>query len=137
MSCWLPFAGCPVTGSPSPATGNRSPATDSSPSTGSSIMRHLDDLAADDHRPEVVPAGADYLRDMNDEENDVADGEPEVEKARHRVSAEEPCQPRKLHRLVDRETGEQRAESHQHDGGVGNLLRAVVLPLRRRLSPQM
>src|SRR5581483_4270150 len=102
--------------------------------TGSSVMDYLD---TDDHRPEVVPAGADDLRDVNDEEGDVADGDPEVKEASHRVSAEKKRQPSELDRLVDRQSGEQRSETHEDDGAVGNLLRAVELSVRRRLLAQM
>src|SRR5947209_15888579 len=101
--------------------------------TGSSLMHHLH---ADDHCSEIVPAGLDHLPDMNEKENDVADGQPEVEEARHRVAAEHRGQPVHLHRLVDRQAGQQREEAHDHDHRVGDALRAVVLPLRRRLLAQ-
>ncbi len=39
------------------------------------VLRHLD---ADDHRPEVVPAGPDHLRDVDDEECNVTEGQDEM-----------------------------------------------------------
>src|SRR6266545_305725 len=51
--------------------------------TSISVMRHLGDLNADDHRAKVVPSALDHLRNMNDEESHVADGDPEVEEAGH------------------------------------------------------
>src|SRR5689334_4581582 len=67
-------------------------------SISSSLMDHLH---ADDHRAEVVPPGLDHLPDVHDEEDDVADGQPEMDEARRLVSAEEKAQPAELHGLVD------------------------------------
>src|SRR5690348_6411736 len=66
-----------------------------------SLIRNLHDFRPDHHRAEVVPSGADHLRDVDDEEDDVADRQPEVEEARHRIAAEERCQPGELRRFVD------------------------------------
>src|SRR5213594_3169846 len=106
-------------------------------SSSISLMRHLAHFVADDHRPEIVPAGLDHLRHMNDEEDDVTDGKPEVEEARHLISAEQKREPRELNRLVDRQPGEEGTEAHEDDGGVGDLLRPVELSWQRRFLPKM
>src|ERR1051326_2403929 len=106
-------------------------------SGGTSLIGRLPQLHSDHHRAEVVPSGANHLRDMHDEEDDISDREPEMTEARALISAEEPRQPLELHWLVDGHAGEQREKSHDHDRGVRDPLRAVVLPLRRRLAAQM
>src|SRR5438105_2027190 len=117
-----------------------SPAASDSGGTGtgiSSVIRHLVQLVPGHHGPEVVPTGAHDLRDVDEEERDVADRQPEMDEARRLVAAHQRRQPRELHRLVDGHAAEQRTEAHDHDGGVGDLLRAVVFPDRRRLLAQM
>src|ERR1051325_1534141 len=70
-------------------------------SRSTSLIFRLRDFEADDHRAEVVPAGANDLRDVHDEEHDVADRQPEVHEARAGVAAEKRREPAELHRLVD------------------------------------
>jgi hypothetical protein len=47
-----------------------------------------DDLSTGDHGAEIVPAGAEYLDNMHEEEEAEADGEPEVEPAGCLIAAQ-------------------------------------------------
>ena len=67
-----------------------------------------DDFVAGDHGAEIVPAGAGDLRDVDDEESAITDGEKEMLPARGLVAAEEGDQPSELDGSPDGEAGEER-----------------------------
>ena len=84
---------------------------------------------ARDHGAEVVPAREDYLDDMDHEKDAIADGEDKVDDARRGIPAEGRGEPPKLNGFIDRQPGENGAESHDNDAGVGDLLRPVEFGL--------
>src|SRR5438128_8482236 len=111
------FSGAPA---PSPATGGSSFSSSGVSSSGfssigSSLMTHLAHFIADDHGPEVVPAGLDHLCHVDHKEGDVSDRDPEMKPARHLISAEQRDQPGELHRLVNGQPRQQRSKPHQND----------------------
>jgi hypothetical protein len=72
-------------------------------------MTHTADVPhqfkAGDHAAEVVPARDGDLQHVNHEEDDIAHGQPEVEKTRELVAAQQCCEPVQLRRLVDGQAG--------------------------------
>ena len=56
--------------------------------------------------------------------------------ARCLKSAEQRGEPRELRGLVDRESGDDREHAEQDDERVGELLKRIVLSLRRVILPQ-
>src|SRR5262245_48939943 len=71
------------------------------------LARH--EFVAGDHRAKVVPAGSDDLRDVNHKKQHITDRQGEVLSPGPRVSAQQAGEPSKLDRLIDRQSGEQRA----------------------------
>src|SRR6185437_6178434 len=90
-------------------------------------------LKAGHHRPEIVPPRANDLSDMHHEKRAIPDSQPKMEKARHGIPAHQAGQPRKLNRLINHDARKQRAEAHQNDRRIDDLLRAVELAHGRRI----
>jgi hypothetical protein len=99
--------------------------------------RTLHQFEAGHHGAEVVPARNGNLYHVDDEEHHVADSEPEVEKARELIAADERGEPVELRWFVDGQAGEDRARAREKDKRIGDLLGRVVLALRGLLPAQM
>ena len=96
---------------------------------GGGGRRLVDDIEACYHSAEIIPASEDDLYNMDQKEDAIAEGQDEMNDAGVAIPAKNGGQPVELGWFVDGQAGEDGAEPHDDDSGIGNLLRPVVFYL--------